>query len=155
MHQRLRLGAFAVILDANDRVLLCHRRDIDAWNLPGGRVEDGESPWDAVVREVREEVCLDVSVTRLTGVYWKPETDDLVFNFECAVVSGEPGLSDEADAVDYFAVDAFPGNTAPKHIERIRDALARAPVPFLKTQTGGSIRDLFVKITDANAGAQR
>ncbi len=27
-----------------DRVLLCHRRDFDLWNLPGGRVEAGESP---------------------------------------------------------------------------------------------------------------
>ena len=40
-------GAFAIIYDDERRVLLCHRRDVDAWNLPGGRVEDNEAPWDA------------------------------------------------------------------------------------------------------------
>src|SRR5438132_1020880 len=44
-----KIGAFAVILDEQQRVLLCHRRDYDLWNLPGGRVESGESPWDAVL----------------------------------------------------------------------------------------------------------
>ena len=140
----MQLGAFAVIFDAQDRVLLAHRRDMDAWNLPGGGVEDGESPWDAVVREVREEVCLEVSVTRLTGLYWKPDSDELVFNFECAIVSGTPDVSDESDAVGYFAVADLPPNTAPKQVERIRDALTRS-APLLKTQTGPSARKLFTR----------
>lgn len=36
------IAAFAVILDELDRVLLCHRRDMDMWNLPGGGVEKGK-----------------------------------------------------------------------------------------------------------------
>jgi 8-oxo-dGTP pyrophosphatase MutT (NUDIX family) len=138
----MRAGAFGVIFDDQRRVLLCHRRDIDAWNLPGGLVEPGEAPWDAAVREVREEVGLDVAITRLTGVYWKPDSEDLVFNFECRVVSGSPSLSDEADQVDYFGVDALPANTAPKHVERIRDALAGGP-PAMRVQTGPGMRELF------------
>ncbi len=47
------LGAFAVIFDQNDRVLLCHRTDCDLWNLPGGKLEENELPTDAVVREVK------------------------------------------------------------------------------------------------------
>ena len=78
----MRAGAFAVIFDERGRVLLCHRRDIDAWNLPGGRVEAGEAPWDAALREVREEVGVDANVIRLIGLYWKPNTDELVFSFE-------------------------------------------------------------------------
>ena len=136
-------GAFAVIFDEQRRVLLCHRRDMDAWNLPGGGIEPGESPWDAAIREVREEVCLDVAVLRLTGVYWKPETQDLVFNFECRVVGGTAALSDEADDIGYFALDELPPNTAPYQVERIRDALADSPTALLKVQTGGrSIRDV-------------
>src|SRR5262245_58989496 len=72
------VGAVAVILDAEGRVLLCHRRDCDLWNLPGGGMEAGETPWQAVVREVKEEVGLDVVVTRLAGVYSKPDRADLV-----------------------------------------------------------------------------
>ena len=74
------LGAFAVIFDEESRVLLCHRTDMDAWNLPGGGVEGGESPWDAVVREVMEEVGLEVRVERLVGIYSVPlHVHDVVF----------------------------------------------------------------------------
>jgi ADP-ribose pyrophosphatase YjhB (NUDIX family) len=139
----MRLGAFAVIFDEQDRVLLCHRRDIDAWNLPGGLVADGESPWDAALREVREEVGLETEITRLTGLYYKPGSDEVVFNFECRILSGTPTTSDEADAVEYFAVHALPPNTAPKQIERIADALTRLPVPYLKVQSGPGTRDLI------------
>ncbi|TAH29152.1 MAG: NUDIX domain-containing protein [Oscillatoriales cyanobacterium] len=55
------IGAFAII-DSGGKVLLCHRTDRDAWNLPGGRVEAAETPWAAVVREVEEEVGLLVKV---------------------------------------------------------------------------------------------
>jgi 8-oxo-dGTP diphosphatase len=138
----MQAGAFAAIFNDKRQVLLCHRRDIDAWNLPGGRVEDGESPWDAAVREVREEVGLEVEINRLTGLYWKPDRDELVFNFECRIISGQPAQSDEADEVGYFAVEALPPNTGRKHVERIRDALIDGP-PVLRTQTGPSMRELF------------
>ena len=49
------LGAFATIFDAQERVLLSHRRDMDAWNPPGGGVESGETPVEAVMRELTEE----------------------------------------------------------------------------------------------------
>jgi len=44
-----KIGVFAIITDNQGRVLLCHRRDHDLWNLPGGGVETGESPWDAQI----------------------------------------------------------------------------------------------------------
>jgi ADP-ribose pyrophosphatase YjhB (NUDIX family) len=137
----MRAGAFGVIFDADRRVLLCHRRDIDAWNLPGGGVEAGESPWDATVREVREEVGLDVEIVRLTGVYWKPRTAEVVFNFECRIASGSPTTSDEADDVRYFSLDELPPNTAPKQVERIHDALL--PGTALRTQQGATTRDML------------
>jgi len=136
----MKTGAFAVILDDERRVLLCHRRDMDAWNLPGGGVEASEAPWDAVVREVREEVGLEAAVVRLTGLYWKPDTDELVFNFECRVLSGTPGTSDEADAARYFALDDLPADMPPKQGQRIRDALAGGAVA-MRVQTGPGIRD--------------
>jgi ADP-ribose pyrophosphatase YjhB (NUDIX family) len=137
------IGAFAIIFDDHGRALLCHRRDMDVWNLPGGRVESGELPTEAVVREVKEETGLDVVIERLVGVYGKVEEDDLVFSFLCQVTGGDPALTDEADAIEYFAVENIPANTSPKQVERIHDALNPADQPVFRRQSGPSTRELF------------
>ena len=56
------IGAFAIVFDERGRVLLRHRQDFDLWNLPGGGVESGELPTEAVIRETKEETGLDVVV---------------------------------------------------------------------------------------------
>lgn len=117
------LGAFAVIFDDDGRVLLCHRRDMDAWNLPGGGVEVDELPTTSVMREVREETGLECAVERLVGVYGKPGTTDMIFTFICRVTGGRLCLTDESDAAAYFAAHDIPPNTLVKHIERIQDAI--------------------------------
>ncbi len=45
------------------------------WALPGGMLEIGETVEQAAIREVREETGLDVSITRLVGVYSEPNRD--------------------------------------------------------------------------------
>jgi 8-oxo-dGTP diphosphatase len=135
------IGAFAVILDEAGRVLLAHRRDYDLWNLPGGQVEPGEAPWQAVVREVREETGLDVVVTRLAIVDYRPERDELVFTFRCVVLGGAFTPNDEADRSAYFAPDALPHNTPPRHVERIQPAIALGPEPLLRVQPGPTTRE--------------
>ena len=65
------LAAGAVVLDDGERILLVRRgRSPSAgeWTLPGGRVEAGESPEAAVVRELREETALEARVVALLGV---------------------------------------------------------------------------------------
>lgn len=128
-------GAFAIIFDDNERILLSHRRDIDMWNLPGGRVETGEMPWEAVIRETREETGLDVTIERLVGVYGKAEKDELVFAFLCRSAGGGLTPTDEADEHRYFSVDQIPPNTLPKQVERIHDALLSADSLILRRQT--------------------
>ncbi|MBN2391453.1 MAG: NUDIX domain-containing protein [Anaerolineae bacterium] len=130
------IGVFAVIFDADRRVLLCHRRDIDMWNLPGGGVESGELPTYAVIREVKEETGLDVAVGRLVGVYGKPDRDDLVLAFACDVIGGQLTETDESDACRYFVLDDIPPNTNPKQVERVYDATKPAGQPIFKMQEG-------------------
>jgi len=61
---RYNLRAAAIILD-DDRVLL-HRIEGDAfWCVPGGRVDAGESAADAIVREMQEELSVQVTCEKL------------------------------------------------------------------------------------------
>lgn len=67
----LRVAAYAVVTDDDGRVLLARwtqgRRV--AWTMPGGGLEAGEDPEDAVRREVREETGYTVHVQELLGVH--------------------------------------------------------------------------------------
>ena len=63
----LRLAAYAVCIE-DGRVLLARHAPTNTWTLPGGRVEHGEDPSDAVTREVAEETGYDAVVERLLGV---------------------------------------------------------------------------------------
>jgi ADP-ribose pyrophosphatase YjhB (NUDIX family) len=128
------LGAFAVIQDAGGHILLCHRRDMDLWNLPGGSVEAGELPTEAVIRETREETGLEIAVHRLTGVYGKAGANDLVFVFWCIATGGALTLCDEADDLRYFAPGQFPANTLEFHVKRIADAIGGHPQPVFRRQ---------------------
>jgi len=60
--------------DEANRVLLVKPTYNEVWHLPGGVVEDGESPAAAAAREVSEELGLDVQVGRLIGVDYRPPT---------------------------------------------------------------------------------
>ena len=139
---RYTLGAFAVIADSDGRVLLSHRRDLDLWNLPGGRLQLDELPDAAVVRQVKEETGLDVEVEQMIGVYGREDgRADLVFTFGCRVVGGRLAPSDEADRHEWFAADELPINTIPKHVARIEDAFSGGDCPVIRSLTEPSGRE--------------
>ena len=140
MAQPFTIGAFAIIFDAQQQVLLCHRRDMDLWNLPGGGMESGELPTETAIRETLEETGLQIDILHLVGVYGKPDTDDLVFAFLGQIRGGNIILTDEADQIAYFAIDNIPSNTSPRQQERIHDALAPEGFPYFRRQTAPSSR---------------
>jgi ADP-ribose pyrophosphatase YjhB (NUDIX family) len=143
------IGVFATVLDVEGHVLLVHRTDCDWWCQPGGGMESGETPWDGVIREVREETGFAVSVERLAGVYsWAPRQDEVIFSFACRVAGGERTTSAESDDVRFFAPDDLPANTFPEHIHRIRDALVEGGSSLLKVAQGPSSRDVARGTTD-------
>jgi 8-oxo-dGTP diphosphatase len=68
----LRPTVFASVRDGGGRLLLVRRADTLNWELPGGKVELGESATQAVVREVFEESGIRIQVLGLSGVYTDP-----------------------------------------------------------------------------------
>jgi 8-oxo-dGTP pyrophosphatase MutT (NUDIX family) len=65
-------AAYAIVRDGLGRVLLVRRTDDGYWELPGGRIELGESASAAAAREVAEEAGVTIEVTGLAGVYSDP-----------------------------------------------------------------------------------
>ena len=69
---RKRLIAHVLMRDQRGRILLCDTMFKADWELPGGIVEPGETPRTGAVREVREELGIDLAVGRLLVADWLP-----------------------------------------------------------------------------------
>jgi 8-oxo-dGTP diphosphatase len=136
-----RIGVFALIFNDEKQILLGHRRDIDWWNLPGGGMESGETVEEALCREVREETGLEVKVERLVGVYSKPQKQEVVLTFLCQVIDGTLQSTEETRESRYFAPDALPSNTLPKHRQRIEDALLNQQNAVIRSQLSSTEED--------------
>ncbi len=52
----------AAIIFKDDRILIAKRHHY--WEFPGGRLEEGESLEDCIVREIKEELCIDVTIVK-------------------------------------------------------------------------------------------
>ena len=66
-----RMAAAALCLNKQNEILIVKPLYRELWLLPGGVVEEGESPRKACIREVREELGLDVAVRQLLCVDYK------------------------------------------------------------------------------------
>src|SRR4029079_18737926 len=98
------VSAAGVLISRPDgRTLMVRTHHRTGLVLPGGRVEEGESPAVAAEREVREEVGLDVRVTRLLAVQHKAADDRApdryLFDFECEPLTETPLLRLQADEI--------------------------------------------------------
>jgi 8-oxo-dGTP pyrophosphatase MutT (NUDIX family) len=96
---RWRPSAYAIVIDG-DKVLLT--KQLKTWHLPGGGVELGELPEEAVIRETKEETGYAVANPRLvdciTGffTFWKSQkgahAQTIKLFYRCDLVGGEASV---------------------------------------------------------------
>jgi 8-oxo-dGTP pyrophosphatase MutT (NUDIX family) len=123
-------------------VLLIKRRDVPIWVLPGGGIDPGETPEEAVIREILEETGFTVKMKRLVGDYLPlNRLAKRTHLYECTVVRGEPCLSDETAGVDFFSLSQLPP-LPPPYREWIEETLLHKP-PIQRVLTSVNYPTLF------------
>jgi 8-oxo-dGTP pyrophosphatase MutT (NUDIX family) len=119
-----------VLLDEGCVVLLQNERR--EWELPGGKLEIGESPEECVVREIREEPGLEVEVGPLIEAFVYevlPGASVLILTYGC-FAEDPRGLShsEEHSDVGIFGLDDLEGIVLPRGYERSIRTWSRHPV---------------------------
>ncbi|SFQ28658.1 NUDIX hydrolase [Amycolatopsis rubida] len=110
------------VLVRDGRVLLL-RNERAEWELPGGRIEPGETPEECVAREIAEETGLRADVAEIldSWVYRIEVADKTVFivTYGCTSAAAEaPVLSGEHNRLAEFAEDEVAGLTMPEGYKR-------------------------------------
>ncbi len=120
-HDLYRMSSHAVITDADGRVLLLKATyGACGWGLPGGAVDPGETVHDALLRECREELGIQVSVRYLSGIYLHRNVTSHALVFRCDMPTDSTiRLSDEHSEYRYWRV----GEMAPVQRQRVEDCL--------------------------------
>jgi 8-oxo-dGTP diphosphatase len=109
------VSAGALIYDRAGRLLILKPTYKSGWTIPGGVMEaDGESPWEACQREVREETGLEVSRGRLVVMDFRRPKEarpgGIRFLFDCGQVSDAAlaGLKVQPEEISEFRLVPLP-----------------------------------------------
>lgn len=140
---RKRMAAGLLITDSQDRVLLVEPAYKADWEIPGGSVEAGESPWQASVRECREELGVSLTPGRLLVVDWVPvrdgRTDGVMLVFDGGVLDA---VQAQRIVVPPAELKGWAWSTPPQTRQRLQPLLARRVAECLQARADGSTRYL-------------
>ncbi len=122
-------------------ILLVQEHMDGLWTVPGGWADPGDTPAEAVQREIREEAGYEARAVRLLAVYDRARQGHLpphpfsIYKlfFLCEITGGEPHTSDETDAVSFFPLPNLPplslARVTPRQIARLTYLAAHADLP--------------------------
>lgn len=104
----------AALIVRDGRLLIARRPEgkhmAGRWEFPGGKLEKGESPEEAIEREIREELAAEIRAGRVYQAiaYSYPEKDVLLLFYAASVVSGEPRPVEEAE-ISWITLEELDG----------------------------------------------
>ena len=103
MNERKHIEVVAAIILRERRIFATQRgygEWKDWWEFPGGKIEPGESPEDALKREIREELATEIEVDELltTVEYDYPKFHLTMHCYLCTIISGDLTLLEHEDA---------------------------------------------------------
>jgi 8-oxo-dGTP pyrophosphatase MutT (NUDIX family) len=135
-----RVASGVLFRDGSGRVLLVKPVYKRGWDLPGGYVEPAESPRQAAVREVAEELGISPAVGRLLVVDWAPhpdEGDKLLFVFDGGLLDESALESASLQAAEigdlrFARDDELPELLPDRLLRRIRSAVDEPADPYLE-----------------------
>ncbi|MGA4875877.1 NUDIX hydrolase [Streptomyces lydicamycinicus] len=93
----------AAVIVGDGRVLLVRRAIEEGhlrWQLPAGKLEAGESPEQAAVRETQEETGLTVEAVKTLGDRVHPKTGRLMHYVACSPIAGEAHVADDEELAE-------------------------------------------------------
>lgn len=93
-----------------------------AWEFPGGKVEHGESKAEALIREIREELSVEISVGNQVACTLH-EYDFATINlttFRCSIVAGDLSASEHSGLIWLYPADLFSLRWAPADVPAVR-----------------------------------
>jgi 8-oxo-dGTP diphosphatase len=136
-------SAGALIYDGAGRVLILKPTYKSGWTIPGGVMEaDGETPWQACQREVREECGLEVRSGRLACVDFRPprpgRAGGLRFLFDCGAM----------DSARLSAITLQPEEISEHRLADLKTALTLLRGPVRRRVSAATRANGFVYLED-------
>lgn len=101
--------AGCVILDSNGRILLIHRNtpNLEQWEIPGGKIEIGETAEQAAIRELKEELGMNVEMRKYLGKgTFNEQKSKIIYSWFLGVSDSQPVIQerDKFDRANYFSL---------------------------------------------------
>jgi mutator protein MutT len=135
MEQKQITIVVAIIRNEQGDILLARRNEPDLkdahnkWEFVGGGIEFGESPEEAIKREVLEEAGVEVEIVKLLPKVFSEmlnqETQVIILSYECKILSGElkAGLDQEIAELKFVPLNEVKNYNAFKNIQKTIELL--------------------------------
>ena len=98
------INVVAAVITNDDWKILIAQRNLKKsqgglWEFPGGKIEKGETKEEAIIREIKEELTIDIKVDKYIGekIFNYPDKDINLIALKCEKISGNVQLTEHED----------------------------------------------------------